>query len=82
MYGPHGIRANSLAPARMITEKKPEMLNKSPSQIRKQKSVYPMGVLRCQSRWLMRCSFWHPTSQWRLQDIIWSPIVVRRPSVL
>ena len=43
MYGPHGIRANSLTPARMITEKKQEMLDKSPSQIRKQKSVYPMG---------------------------------------
>ena len=42
-YGPYGIRANALTPARMLTEKKHDMLEGNPSQIRKQQSVYPMG---------------------------------------
>jgi NAD(P)-dependent dehydrogenase (short-subunit alcohol dehydrogenase family) len=42
-YGPFGIRANSLTPARMLTEKKHEMLRNSPSSIRIQKFAYPTG---------------------------------------
>lgn len=42
-YGPHGIRANSLTPARMVTEKKQDMLDGNPSQTRKQSRVYPLG---------------------------------------
>ena len=42
-YGPYGIRANSLTPARMLTEKKHDMLRENPSQIRIQKIVYPTG---------------------------------------
>ncbi len=42
-YGPHGIRANALTPARMLTEKKLEMLKNNPAEVRRQKFVYPMG---------------------------------------
>ena len=42
-YGPQGIRANTLTPARMLTEKKYEMLEQSPSEVRRQKFVYPLG---------------------------------------
>ena len=42
-YGPQGIRANTLTPARMLTEKKYEMLAQSPSEVRRQKFVYPLG---------------------------------------
>lgn len=42
-YGPDGIRANTLCPARMLTEKKLEMLKNNPAEVRRQKIVYPMG---------------------------------------
>ncbi len=42
-YGPNGIRANSLTPARMLTEKKHDMLRDNPSSVRIQKSAYPPG---------------------------------------
>ncbi len=42
-YGPNGIRANTLTPARMLTEKKLEMLKNNPAEVRRQKFVYPMG---------------------------------------
>ena len=42
-YGPQGIRANTLTPARMLTEKKYEMLANNPAAVRTQKFVYPMG---------------------------------------
>ena len=42
-YGPYGIRANTLTPARMLTEKKLEMLADNPAEVRRQKFVYPMG---------------------------------------
>ena len=42
-YGPCGIRANTLTPARMLTEKKLEMLKDNPAEVRRQKYVYPMG---------------------------------------
>lgn len=41
--GQYGIRANTLTPARMLTEKKNEMLAGSPVQVRRQQSLYPMG---------------------------------------
>ncbi len=42
-YGPYGIRANTITPARMLTEKKLEMLKNSPAEVRRQKVIYPMG---------------------------------------
>ena len=42
-YGPYGIRANTLTPQRMITEKKREMLANHPAEVRRQQIVYPMG---------------------------------------
>ena len=42
-YGPDGIRANTLTPARMLTEKKYEMLANNPAAVRTQKFAYPMG---------------------------------------
>ena len=42
-YGPDGIRANALTPARMLTEKKLEMLEGSPAEVRRQKFLYPRG---------------------------------------
>ena len=42
-YGPYGIRANTLTPARMLTEKKLEMLQGNPAEVRRQKIVYPQG---------------------------------------
>ena len=41
--GQYGIRANTVTPARMLTEKKNEMLAHSPVQVRRQRSLYPMG---------------------------------------
>jgi len=42
-YGPDGIRANTLTPARMLTEKKYEMLANNPAAVRTQQFAYPMG---------------------------------------
>ena len=42
-YGPDGIRANTLTPARMLTEKKIDMLAGNPAEVRRQQFVYPMG---------------------------------------
>ena len=42
-YGRYGIRANTVTPARMLTEKKLAMLKDNPTQVRRQKDVYPMG---------------------------------------
>ena len=42
-YGPQGIRANTLTPARMLTEKKYEMLKDKPAEVRRQQYVYPLG---------------------------------------
>lgn len=42
-YGKYGIRANSLCPARMLTEKKMAMLKNNPKEVRRQKFVYPLG---------------------------------------
>ena len=42
-YGPYGIRANNITPARMLTEKKHEMLRSNPAEVRRQRIVYPMG---------------------------------------
>ena len=42
-YGPHGIRANALTPARMLTEKKLAMLDNNPVEVRRQQFVYPLG---------------------------------------
>ena len=42
-YGPDGIRANTITPARMLTEKKYEMLANNPAAVRTQKFAYPMG---------------------------------------
>ena len=42
-YGPQGIRANTIIPARMLTEKKLIMLQNSPAQVRRQKILYPLG---------------------------------------
>ena len=42
-YGPYGIRSNTLTPARMLAEKKLEMLQNNPAEVRRQKIVYPMG---------------------------------------
>ncbi len=42
-YGPYGIRANALTPARMLTEKKLEMLKHWRAEVRRQKIVYPLG---------------------------------------
>lgn len=42
-YGRHGIRANALTPARMLTEKKKDMLARNPAEVRRQQSVYPLG---------------------------------------
>ena len=41
--GPHGIRANSLTPARMLTEKKLAMLDNKPAEVRRQQHLYPLG---------------------------------------
>lgn len=42
-YGPDGIRANALTPARMLTEKKLDMLKGNPAEVRRQKFLYPRG---------------------------------------
>ena len=42
-YGYHGIRANVLTPARMLTEKKLKMLENNPRAIRQQECFYPLG---------------------------------------
>ena len=42
-YGLQGIRANTLTPARMLTEKKYEMLKDNPAEVRRQQYVYPLG---------------------------------------
>ena len=42
-YGPYGIRANTITPARMLTEKKYEMLRNNPAEVRRQKILYPLG---------------------------------------
>ena len=42
-YGPYGIRANTLTPARMLTEKKLKMLKDNPAEVRRQKILYPLG---------------------------------------
>ena len=42
-YGPCGIRANALTPARMLTEKKLAMLKNKPVEVRRQQFVYPLG---------------------------------------
>jgi len=42
-YGPQGIRANALVPARMLTEKKLEMLEHWHAETRRQRIVYPLG---------------------------------------
>ena len=41
--GQYGIRANTVTPARMLTEKKLEMLKSSPVEVRRQRSLYPLG---------------------------------------
>ena len=41
--GPHGIRANSLTPARMLTEKKLAMLDNNAAEVRRQQHLYPLG---------------------------------------
>ena len=41
-YGRYGIRANTITPARMLTEKKLEMLRGRPAEARRQKYVYPL----------------------------------------
>lgn len=41
--GSYGIRANTVTPARMLTEKKNAMLKTSPVQVRRQQSLYPLG---------------------------------------
>ena len=45
-YGPQGIRANTLTPARMLTEKKYEMLAQSPSEGQKTEICLPSGQPR------------------------------------
>lgn len=42
-YGRHGIRANVLTPARMLTEKKYIMLDGNPAEYRRQDCFYPLG---------------------------------------
>jgi NAD(P)-dependent dehydrogenase (short-subunit alcohol dehydrogenase family) len=42
-YGMHGIRANILTPARMLTEKKFVMLDDNPAEYRRQACFYPLG---------------------------------------
>ena len=41
--GPHGIRVNSVTPARMLTEKKLAMLETNPAEVRRQQHIYPLG---------------------------------------
>ena len=41
--GPHGIRANSVTPARMLTEKKLAMLDNNAAEVRRQQHLYPLG---------------------------------------
>ncbi len=42
-YGQYGIRVNALCPGRIVTEKKVEMLEAHPEEVRRQKFVYPLG---------------------------------------
>ena len=42
-YGRKGIRANAITPARMLTEKKYEMLDRNPEEYRRQDAFYPLG---------------------------------------
>lgn len=42
-YGIDGIRVNALCPARIVTEEKQEMLDRSPDEVRRQKLTYPLG---------------------------------------
>ena len=42
-YGPHGIRANVVCPARMLTEKKLAMLDNNAAEVRRQQHQYPLG---------------------------------------
>ena len=51
-YGLQGIRANTLTPARMLTEKKYEMLKDNPAEVRRQQYVYPLAARRGRNRWL------------------------------
>jgi NAD(P)-dependent dehydrogenase (short-subunit alcohol dehydrogenase family) len=42
-YGRQGIRVNTVLPGRIVTEKKQEFLDANPFEVRRQKSVYPLG---------------------------------------
>lgn len=42
-YGVDGIRVNALCPGRIVTEKKQDMLNAHPEEVRRQRFTYPLG---------------------------------------
>ena len=42
-HGQYGIRVNELCPGRIVTEKKVNMLQEHPEQVRRQKLTYPLG---------------------------------------
>ena len=42
-YGADGVRINALCPARIVTEKKQQMLDAHPEEVRRQKYSYPIG---------------------------------------
>ena len=42
-YGPQGVRANVVCPARMLTEKKLAMLERNAAEVRRQQHLYPLG---------------------------------------
>ena len=81
-YGPYGIRANTVTPARMLTEK-----NSKCSRVIRQRSEgrnmsIPWAVPPSRNRWLRSCSFSLPMRQQPSPGTTWSRIEGLRHSIL
>ena len=76
--GPHGIRVNSVTPARMLTEKKLAMLETQPGRGAPPAAHLSARQSRpCRSRWPRSCCSSPPTSRQRSPATTWSPTAAR-----